>query len=146
MIWNENQSLLQSPVVISLGSWVVNFRQVRTPRAPVTLWNAGERKVAVTVSKTQISSNWAWVSQGEIAEGEEAGILISASQNRQQRLLFHSKNVTIRFNGPVCGTVRAWFLCAQSRGEFMLKLFLFFRSLKGETRERFCPQTTLCWL
>lgn len=66
------------------------------------------------------------------------GILISASQNRQQRLLFHSKNLTIRFNGPVCSTVGAWFLlCVQSRGEIMLKLFLFYCSLAGETRAKF---------
>lgn len=70
------------------------------------------------------------------------GILISASQNRQQRLLFHSKNLTIRFNGPVCSTVGAWFLlCVQSRGEIMLKLFLFYCSLAGETRAKFQPQT-----
>lgn len=56
MIWKENQSLRQPPVALSLGSRVVNYRQVRAARTSVTLRGAGERKVAVAGSKIQISS------------------------------------------------------------------------------------------
>lgn len=66
--------------------------------------------------------------------------MISASQNRQQRLLFQSKNLTVRSNGPVCSTVGAWFLLhVQSRGEIMLKLFLSSCSLAGRVVSQMLP-------
>lgn len=69
-----------------LENWEENYKQVNAPWASVTLWIVGKKEVVVTGNKIQNSSVWAQVSQGEITEGEEAGILISALPNRQQRL------------------------------------------------------------